>query len=162
MPEKCSDPPLSVKYDGTYEVSCGAPLEIADTEKQPIVTWNEVSQDAGYTLMMVDPDAPSPENPTLADYRHWLVVNIQGRYLVDGMLYGEVLTNYMGPSPPQGSGYHRYFLYLFKQPNESMHFDAVPASRSQFNPEEFANKYNLGEPVAVNFFIAEFQEREEL
>jgi phosphatidylethanolamine-binding protein (PEBP) family uncharacterized protein len=77
MPEKCSDPPLSVKYDGTYEVSCGAPLEIADTEKQPIVTWNEVSQDAGYTLMMVDPDAPSPDNPTLADYRHWLVVNIR-------------------------------------------------------------------------------------
>ena len=95
------------------------------------------------------------------------------------MLYGDVLTSetmsvdllchvqimllcvdYMGPSPPQGSGFHRYCLYLFEQPNEDMHFDAVPENRAHFNPEEFASKYSLGEPVAVNFFIAEFKEME--
>jgi phosphatidylethanolamine-binding protein (PEBP) family uncharacterized protein len=104
--------------------------------------------------MMVDPDAPSPDNPTLADYRHWLVVNIRGRYLADGVLYGDFLTRYMEPSPPQGSGYHRYFLYLFKQPDESLKFDDVPQNRAHFNPEEFASQYDLGQPVAVNYFTA--------
>ena len=44
MPVRCSNPPLDVKYDGTYEVSCGAPLETVDTQRQPTVTWDKASQ----------------------------------------------------------------------------------------------------------------------
>nr|GMC70742.1 protein HEADING DATE 3A-like [Ipomoea batatas] len=29
-----------------------------------------------YTLVMVDPDAPSPSNPNLREYLHWLVTDI--------------------------------------------------------------------------------------
>ncbi|KAG4378200.1 hypothetical protein GLYMA_18G298900v4 [Glycine max] len=29
-----------------------------------------------YTLVMVDPDAPSPGNPTQREYLHWLITNI--------------------------------------------------------------------------------------
>jgi protein FLOWERING LOCUS T len=31
-----------------------------------------------YTLVMVDPDAPSPSNPTLRNILHWLVTDIPG------------------------------------------------------------------------------------
>jgi large subunit ribosomal protein L35 len=31
-----------------------------------------------YTLLMVDPDAPSRENPVKRSWLHWMVVNIPG------------------------------------------------------------------------------------
>lgn len=31
-----------------------------------------------YTLIMVDPDAPSPDSPTMAQWIHWIVANIPG------------------------------------------------------------------------------------
>lgn len=164
-------------------------------------------QDATYTLMMVDPDAPSRDNPIRADFRHWLVGNIQvaeqctgscnhvderystlldvqGRDLLDGELYGDVITGetvqqqirlcqsyidnstsapcvgYSGPSPPRGSGYHRYFFYLFLQLNGRIQFEPLSTSRAHFDPDKFALKYSLGKPVAVNFFITTSGEEE--
>lgn len=37
-----------------------------------------VDHGAFYTLMMVDPDAPSRHNPKNREWLHWLVVNIPG------------------------------------------------------------------------------------
>ena len=37
-----------------------------------------LAKDGFYTLMMVDPDAPSRRNPTNREWLHWLVVNIPG------------------------------------------------------------------------------------
>ena len=34
---------------------------------------------------MVDPDAPSRDNPTAAQWLHWLVVNIPGRREILGL-----------------------------------------------------------------------------
>jgi phosphatidylethanolamine-binding protein (PEBP) family uncharacterized protein len=31
-----------------------------------------------YTLLMVDPDAPSPDNPAMREWLHWIVANIPG------------------------------------------------------------------------------------
>ncbi|XP_026442560.1 protein HEADING DATE 3A-like isoform X1 [Papaver somniferum] len=38
-----------------------------------------------YTLVMVDPDAPSPSDPSLREYLHWLVTDIPG---TTGATYG--------------------------------------------------------------------------
>ena len=62
--------------------------------------------------------------------------------------------DYVGPSPPSGSGYHRYFFYLFRQSGK-IAFKSEPSSRAHFDPDKFASEYNLGEPIAANFFIAE-------
>lgn len=32
---------------------------------------------ATYTLMMVDPDAPTPDDPKFAFWRHWIVTGLQ-------------------------------------------------------------------------------------
>ena len=73
---------------------------------------------------MVDPDAPSRENPRAAQWNHWLVTNVDGEqllskkiicklYLLVGAtlkagsdLDGKVLMKYNGPSPPKASGIH--------------------------------------------------------
>ncbi len=31
-----------------------------------------------FTIVMIDPDAPAPDQPTDAQYLHWLVVNASG------------------------------------------------------------------------------------
>jgi phosphatidylethanolamine-binding protein (PEBP) family uncharacterized protein len=35
-----------------------------------------------YTLLMVDPDAPSPDNPAMREWLHWIVTNIPGALLL--------------------------------------------------------------------------------
>jgi phosphatidylethanolamine-binding protein (PEBP) family uncharacterized protein len=49
---------------------------------------------------MIDPDAPERWNPSLKEWRHWVVVNIPGSN-VNG---GQVVSEYKGPSPPTASG----------------------------------------------------------
>ena len=47
----------------------------------PTVTFDTPSNsDEKYTLMMVDPDAPSPQRPTIRSFLHWLVTNIPGEF----------------------------------------------------------------------------------
>lgn len=73
-----------------------------------------------YTLTVVDPDAPSPTNPSMAPFLHWLVTNIpQGE-----LEKGSMVVPYMGPSPPEGD--HRYCFLLYEQPNDSLPVSRAP------------------------------------
>lgn len=49
-----------------------------------------------YTLLLVDPDAPTPDEPKFAYWRHWVVSG-----LMPGRESGskKVLTEYLGPGP---------------------------------------------------------------
>eukprot|EP00877_Chromochloris_zofingiensis_P014955 jgi/Chrzof1/9713/Cz04g13040.t1 len=148
-----------------------------------------------YTLMMVDPDAPSPDDPVNAQWLHWLVVNIpRGRVIHSGKVMpalhnqqqlkggqqqqqvlqngqqqqqqlgrlspdaegevdkGDVLTDYMGPAPPQGT--HRYVFLVYEQ---HMHRELQPfrtKQRPKFNAADWAKRHNLGDPVAATHFEA--------
>lgn len=86
------------------------------------------------------------------------VVNIPGNKITDG----EVLTEYIGSAPPKGSGLHRYVFLLFKQSeklkfNEPYHSN-TDGNRGNFSTENFAKKYNLGKPIAGNFYQAEYDD----
>lgn len=75
---------------------------------------------------------------------------------------GEVLSEYIGSAPAEGSELHRYTFLLYKQPqkltfDEPRHSNTDPA-RGNFSTEKFAKKYNLGNPIAGNFYLAEFDE----
>lgn len=90
------------------------PTEVKDV---PTVTWN-ADATTYYTLIMTDPDAPSRRDPKFREWHHWIVVNIPGNKVGDG----EVLSEYVGAGPPQGTGLHRYALMVFKQ-EEKQIFD---------------------------------------
>ncbi|KAM3611837.1 uncharacterized protein V6R79_024730 [Siganus canaliculatus] len=110
-----------------------------------------------YVLVMVDPDAPSRANPTSAFWRHWLVVDIKGSALLKGQTKGTTLTDYFPPTPPPGSGLHRYQFMLFEQPPDT----AVTLSkqeksaRGKWDLQAFIKRFSLGKPVAALQFLTQ-------
>nr|ADV18466.1 FT [Eutrema japonicum] len=98
-----------------------------------------------YTLVMVDPDVPSPSNPHLREYLHWLVTDIPA---TTGTNFGNEIVSYESPRPT--SGIHRIVLVLFRQLGRQTVYE--PGWRQHFNTREFAAIYNLGLPVAAVFF----------
>ena len=65
----------------------------------------ENKKDNLLTLLIVDPDAHYPDNPTEKYMLHNLVVNTN-----------ETICKYKSPNPPLDSAPHRYFILLYRQP----------------------------------------------
>ncbi|KAL3243453.1 hypothetical protein MRX96_020520 [Rhipicephalus microplus] len=85
----------------------------------------------------------------------------------DGALYTlcmtETLSEYVGSGPPKGTGLHRYVFLVYKQPGKLSCDEKRLTNRSGdhrgcFKVREFAKKYQLGEPVAANFYQAEWDD----
>jgi len=146
---------LNVTY-ASVEVNLGNELAPTDVKDQPILKWT-ADPNKFYTLIMTDPDAPSRETPTFREWHHWLVGNIPG----DQIGKGDLLSAYIGSGPPKGTGLHRYTFLVFEQPG-SLTFDeprltsTSAMGRAKFAVRKFATKYNLGVPVAGNFYQAEW------
>ncbi|KAJ9542640.1 hypothetical protein OSB04_029146 [Centaurea solstitialis] len=66
---------LTVSYNNR-EVSNGCELRPSQVVSQPRVDIGGDDLRAFHTLVMVDPDAPSPSDPNLREYLHWLVTDI--------------------------------------------------------------------------------------
>ncbi len=66
---------------GVRELPMGVQMLLVQIQSKPHVELhgNGFGGDAEkYTLLLVDPDAPSPSNPTLRNILHWLVTDIPG------------------------------------------------------------------------------------
>lgn len=94
------------------KVEFGKELTPTEVKDKPQVTYN-AEKGAYYTLMMVDPDAPSRQNHPFREVRHWLVMNI----LESAVESGDEVTEYRGSGPPKDTGLHRYVFLIFKQPD---------------------------------------------
>ncbi|GJP48097.1 hypothetical protein CLOM_g7378 [Closterium sp. NIES-68] len=108
-----------------------------------------VVPDSYYTLVLVDPDAPSPSNPTAREWLHWIVVDIPASATA---AQGRTVTPYNGPTPPEGT--HRYIFLLFRQPTKQLEL-SPPEGRANFHAAEFAREHGLGAPVAALFYTCE-------
>ncbi|XP_030383422.1 protein D3 [Scaptodrosophila lebanonensis] len=167
MEEHCVVPdviPKAPKNSACVEYSCqisvkpGVVLTPTQVKDQPVVKWG-ADPETLYTLCMTDPDAPSRQDPKFREWHHWLVVNIPGGDIAKG----EVLSAYIGSGPPPGTGLHRYVFLVYEQ-KDKIKFDEkrLPNNsgdgRGGFKIAEFAKKYNLGDPVAGNFYQAEYDD----
>ncbi|KAF9592956.1 hypothetical protein IFM89_019260 [Coptis chinensis] len=138
---------MSVYY-GPKHVTNGCDIKPSMTAAPPTVHISGYADDL-YTLVMTDPDAPSPSEPSMREWIHWLVVDIPGGTHAGR---GKESLTYMGPSPPVGI--HRYVLVLFRQKN-SLNIDDPPEIRANFSTRNFANQLDLGLPVATVYFNAQ-------
>jgi len=153
---------VEVKYPSGVIINFGDELTPTQVKDPPeLVSWRLDSDDAGslFTLVITDPDAPSRAEPKFREFLHWLVVNIPGRDIADG----QTLVEYVGSGPPEGSGLHRYVCLVYRQPGP-INPDMKPVSATQregrrsFRIRDFARKYNFGQPVAANFYQAQYDD----
>ncbi|KAK8914574.1 Protein HEADING DATE 3A [Platanthera zijinensis] len=131
---------------GSTDVTNGKSFRPSQVVNQPRVQIRGSDPTVFYTLVMVDPDAPTPSDPTLREYLHWLVTDIPGS---TGASFGQEVTCYESPRP--NYGIHRFVFVLFEQLIERQTVYA-PGWRQNFNTRDFAELYNLSPPVAAVYF----------
>ncbi|XP_058736126.1 protein MOTHER of FT and TFL1 [Vicia villosa] len=135
---------MSVYY-GPKHVTNGCDIKPSIAINQPRITLTG-NRTSLYTLVMTDPDAPSPSEPSLREFVHWVVVDIPGG---TNPKRGHEILSYIGPKPPVGI--HRFILVLFEQKGPIGLLEQAP-NRVNFNTRYFANQWNLGLPVATVYF----------
>lgn len=91
--------------------------------RSPPLAWTAVPHAAAYAVIVEDPDAPGA-----APFVHWLIWNIPGADLPEGVGRGARPAGvpgaaqgrnslgqpaYFGPRPPAGTGVHHYHVQVF-------------------------------------------------
>lgn len=105
-----------------------------------------------YMVIMVDPDASTPEQPNLRFILHWMATDIGQSEGANGLRQlsppsvaaaGTDFVPYRAPGPGATSSAHRYIIYAFQQPADF----TVPArfaglaggqNRTSFNLTDFS------------------------
>nr|WRK13948.1 flowering locus T-like protein 3 [Diospyros sp. 'deyangshi']WRK13951.1 flowering locus T-like protein 6 [Diospyros sp. 'deyangshi'] len=136
-----------VRYNNR-EVTSGCELRPSQVAHSPRVDIGGDDLRNFYTLIMVDPDAPSPNDPSLREYLHWMVTDIPG---TTSASFGQEVVKYESPLPHLGI--HRFVFVLFQQLGRQTVYP--PSLRHNFCTRDFAMLYNLGLPVAAVYFNAQ-------
>ena len=99
--------------------------------RKPKIVISEKYKNNLLTLLIVDPDAHYPSNPTEKYMLHNMVINND-----------ETIWKYKSPNPPMDSAPHRYFIQIYKQLNP-IKLDKPIAQQNKFDLESFVKKYGL-------------------
>ncbi|KAM0707966.1 hypothetical protein Q7P35_004615 [Cladosporium inversicolor] len=124
--------------------SNGSLVRVSEVKEKPSVTFSSSSNPGSaqsFTFLLIDPDAPTPDDPKFAYWRHWVVVNVPSSASGDGsgdVKDGETLTQYLAPGPKDESGPHRYLFLLFKE------LQGFSISKDDVGGEEFVDRRSFG------------------
>ncbi|KAK5811918.1 hypothetical protein PVK06_027304 [Gossypium arboreum] len=131
---------ITVTYNSNKQVANGHELMPALITARPRVEIGGDDMRPSYTLIMTDPDAPSPSDPYLREHLH-----------CNNQTIGREVISYETPKPTVGI--HRYVFVLFKQRGRQT--VRPPSSRDCFNTRRFSADNGLGLPVAAVYFNAQ-------
>lgn len=131
---------------------------------------------AKYIAVCLDLDAPFPSFSFLGPIAHWIQTDLVAVHKVgasnddsEGFTALESesppIMPYVGPGPPPPSAPHRYIFLIWEQPpnlasseavREILSLSAEPGlmARIRWDQSLFETKMGLGEPLAVNYFVA--------
>ena len=124
---------FNVRFQPTIKANEQGPkLTTYQTAHEPYPVWTAPTPPTLYAIMCWDPDVPQGKS-----FLHWLVVNCSGSDNSDG----KIIASWQPPSPPPGSGEHRYILALLKQ-DKPLDIPQV-TDRTNFHPKNFAAQHGL-------------------
>ncbi|KAI8954639.1 phosphatidylethanolamine-binding protein [Xylaria longipes] len=147
---------LNVSF-GEKAVELGTFLRAGECKQAPTITFAPEAgapENASYSFILTDPDAPTPDDPKFAFWRHWVLSGLRPES-VDAAAASSELTAYLGPGPKDDSKPHRYLFLLYREPEglglskEDVGGEEFVQRRS-FKPAEFAARHGL-RLVAVNW-----------
>ncbi|KAJ4984317.1 phosphatidylethanolamine-binding protein [Stagonosporopsis vannaccii] len=140
---------LAVSFPSTSP-SNGSLVRVSDVKEKPSVSFSAAASTTpsaqSFTFLLIDPDAPTPDDPKFAYWRHWVVTNVPSS--AGDISAGKTLTQYLAPGPKDESGPHRYLFLLFKEPQgfsiEKSHVGGEEfVDRRSFGAKEFVEKHGL-------------------
>ncbi|CAA7397508.1 unnamed protein product [Spirodela intermedia] len=135
---------LRVFYTPNHPVVSGAGLRPSGVSSRPRACVGGELR-TFFTLVLVDPDSPSPSNRMKREYLHWLVTDIPGSTAAS---FGQEAVSYEAPQPT--AGIHRLVFVLFRQTDRQT--VRAPADREYFSTRVFAQHNSLGPPVGAVYF----------
>jgi len=160
--------PLEVVFTAngsTFPVTAGANLTKAQTVNIPsFAILSNITAIIGkpYLMAIIDPDAPTPQQPNSSEFRHFLGADYisngstNGQFVLTNQSKTATLTEYTPPSPPQGSDAHRYVVLCYLQNSTGITapdgFNAT--NRTNFNVTSFVDsvKGNNFTLLAATYF----------
>ncbi len=160
---------MTIEYDNEYTVEDGQKIPASQAEREPAVAFYPHPQtfDANgnpecnlYTLLLVDPDAPSRIHHDMREFIYWAVLNINDA----DVSKGDLALSYMGPAPAYASGLHRYVFCLYKQKKpfspaqvkQSADFFSVRKGICSFDWVTSQQDILQAVPVGVEAFLSEW------
>lgn len=78
-------------------------ISLDKSQSEPKINYTRALGEK-YSVIMIDPDAPSRTKPIYKYWLHYLIIN-----------NNEIIVPFNPPAPPKNSGKHRYMFYLLKQ-----------------------------------------------
>lgn len=115
-------------YFDDIKIENNSTIDLSKVQSKPTI---KIKIPTGYyTLIMVDPDAPSIGNPIYKHWLHWLIINSN-----------DEVVPFEPSSPPPNSGPHRYFIYLFEQSH--ILEKSIIHSRKNFPLKKFISDHKL-------------------
>lgn len=150
--DRCPEKLAEVAFPSGGQAGLGNEITPSQALSPPSIYW-EADKKAFYTVCMVDPDAPKGKESKFKEWNHWTVGNIPG----NNIKQGQPLVEYLPPCPQRNSPPHRYTYMVYKQPSRiNFNEPRIPANsfqnRDGFSMRNFAEKYQLGQPIAGNYF----------
>ncbi|XP_026749118.2 phosphatidylethanolamine-binding protein 4-like [Galleria mellonella] len=125
--------------------------------EEPLFQYPLADTKKFYSIIMVDPDAPPQVEGEF--YLHMLKSNIPGLALKaeeSSKTVGIDYRGYKAPTPPRGTGTHRYMSLLYEQADGNNFLPFVPTSRNRFVLAKWLRGKNLCGPVAAIQFRSQF------
>lgn len=93
---------LGLSFEGK-SVDVGNFFRAGVAKQPPTISFApeaNVAPDTTYTLVLTDPDAPTPDDPKFAFWRHWVLSGLQpGKGEAAAVQTEPALTEYLGPGP---------------------------------------------------------------
>ncbi|KAG5636447.1 hypothetical protein H0H81_008037 [Sphagnurus paluster] len=151
--------------DGTtVKVRPGVQLSLKASANEPTLSIAGRADATGpggpFVAVMVDPDAPTPQDPSISQIRHLVASDLDAATSLRGKSHQltsatPAISSYIPPGPPAGSDAHRYIILLYNQPAGFKDQTVVTPGTSVigFNASAFAAATGLGDPIAGNFFL---------
>jgi len=150
---------VEVVFPNNVIVNAGIMLTMSQTLDRPQFSINTTDVTGRFVVIMIDPDAPSPQNRSISDVRHMIANDMipTGNATQGGFFAltntSQAITDFISPSPPAGA--HRYTILVYNQPDGFDNQQLVNAntSRLNFNLTMFAQQTGLGDPIGGTFFL---------
>ncbi|KAF4553052.1 putative phosphatidylethanolamine-binding protein 1 [Elsinoe fawcettii] len=120
---------------GDKQVKQGNLVRVSEAKVTPTVSFapeDGASADQTYTLLLVDPDAPTPDDPKFAWWRHWVLSGLKPGAPAEQTM--GAVTAYLAPGPKDDSKPHRYLFLLYKEPR------GLSLSKADVGGEEFVDR----------------------